>query len=334
MGFHGPFFLFKDTTMKQQNVQSHKIENDKIVPVHKSKLILEASERYELFQEKFLDSGLKIQTSFEEKNSDLILALLNSNRPINELNFLPKPLVVCTVTLVDGDDKIFSATADAPTHFTAPYKASETMALTRLFDRLDIPSIVHEHEIGDVSKSSNNCLFNSTNDSTTLTGTEEFPVDLASIPSRKDLTKSEIEDKAKSLTSKSVVEPEATADDETQAGSIVEPEATVDDETQAESVVEPEATVDDETQAESVVEPEATADDETQAESVVEPEATADFSLTSQSVSDEDAPVFPSGIPLPFHVKLTEELKLKHGNDWVNHIPLTKQEAYTFLRIR
>jgi hypothetical protein len=256
--------------MKTQIVQSHKIQNDRIVPVHKSKLILEASERYEIFQEKFLDSGLQIQTTFEEKNSDLILALIQSSRPISDINHLPKPVVVCTATLVEGNNKVLSATADAPTSFTAPYKAAETMALTRLFDRLGIPSIVHEHEIGD-TKNINDNWQNGATDSIPLTGTNELPVDLAKIPSREDI-KAEID------------------------------ASTIDTQVQT-------------------------------SEPVVETDT--DFSLTSDSVVDENSePEFPSDIPKPFHIKLVAKLQLLHGDDWVNHIPSSKQEAYSVLGIR
>ena len=313
--------------MKTQIVQSHKIQNDRIVPVHKSKLILEASERYEIFQEKFLDSGLQIQTTFEEKNSDLILALIQSSRPISDINHLPKPVVVCTATLVEGNNKVLSATADAPTSFTAPYKAAETMALTRLFDRLGIPSIVHEHEIGD-TKNINDNWQNGATDSIPLTGTNELPVDLAKIPSREDI-KAEIDASTidtQVQTSEPVVETKAIAEEDTQVQSsdpVVETEANAEEDTQVQS-------------SEPVVETKAIAEEDTQvqtSEPVVETDT--DFSLTSDSVVDENSePEFPSDIPKPFHIKLVAKLQLLHGDDWVNHIPSSKQEAYSVLGIR
>jgi hypothetical protein len=275
--------------MKAQIVQTHKVENDQIVPVHKSKLILEASERYEIFQEKFLDSGLQIQTTFEEKNSELILAFIQSSRPISEINYLPKPVVICTATLIEGSNKIISATADAPTSFTAPYKAAETMALTRLFDRLGIPSIVHEHEIGETKVNSSNWQDGST-DSIPLTGTNELPVDLEKIPSREDVR----------------VEIDSSSPN-TQVQS-------------SEPVVETEVIAEEDTQVQS-------------SEPVVE--ANIEFSLTSNSVEDKISdPEFPSDIPKPFHKQLVAKLKLAHGDDWVNHIPSTKQEAYKVLCIK
>ena len=313
--------------MKSQIVQSHKIENDRIIPVHKSKLILEASERYEIFQEKFLDSGLQIQTTFEEKNSDLILALIQSSRPISEINYLPKPVVVCTTTLVEGKNKVLSATADAPTSFTAPYKAAETMALTRLFDRLGIPSIVHEHEIGDTKNIDDNWQ-NGATDSIPLTGTNELPVNLAKIPSREDI-KAEID--------------ASTTDTQVQSSEpVVETEANTEEDTQvqtSEPVVETEVIAEEDTQvqtSEPDAETEVIAEEDTQvqtSEPVVANDT--DFSLTSDSVVDENSePEFPSDIPKPFHIKLVAKLQLLHGDDWVNHIPSSKQEAYSVLGIR
>ncbi|MGK2231344.1 MAG: hypothetical protein ACI92O_000502 [Colwellia sp.] len=332
--------------MKAQIVQTHKVENDQIVPVHKSKLILEASERYEIFQEKFLDSGLQIQTTFEEKNSELILAFIQSSRPISEINYLPKPVVICTATLIEGSNKIISATADAPTSFTAPYKAAETMALTRLFDRLGIPSIVHEHEIGETKVNSSNWQDGST-DSIPLTGTNELPVDLEKIPSREDV-RVEIDSSSPNTqvqSSEPVVETEVIAEEDTQVQSsepVVETEVIAEEDTQVQSsepVVEAEVIAEEDTQVQSsepVVEAEVIAEEDTQVQSS-EPvvEANIEFSLTSNSVEDKISdPEFPSDIPKPFHKQLVAKLKLAHGDDWVNHIPSTKQEAYKVLCIK
>ena len=321
------YLIFKEKTMKHQTVQTHKIENEQIIPINTSKLVLEASERFAVFQEKFLDSGLQIQISFEEKNSDLILALINTNRPITEINYLPKPVVICTATLVEGNTKILSATADAPTFFTAPYKAAETMALTRLFDRLGIDSIVHEHEIGTVTHLENNWK-NDSNDSTHLTGIDEFPIDLKNIPSREDISKSNV---ATSQTTQ-VVETKATAEDNTQVNA-------------SEPVVETEATAEDDTPvnaSEPVVETEAAAEDDTQvnaSEPVVETEATGDaykdFTLVCGTLEDmAKEPAFPVDLPKPFQVKLMAKLQLIYGDEWVCNIPSTKQEAYSVLGIR
>jgi hypothetical protein len=300
--------------MKNTIVQTHEVENKIIVPVTKSKLVLEAPERFELFQEKFLDTGYRIQIDFEEKYSDLLKVFMNSGRSINELSYFPKPVVLCTATLTDGERIILSACADAPIDWTTPYKGAETMALMRLFDRLGIPSIVHEHEITEF-KSMNQNNADSDSDSIHLTGVDtDLPVDFDTFLSRSDLKKQQNDESAMTQ-----VETETQVKE-----TAAETKADVEDEAQSqviETAAETKTDVEDEAQSQVI---ETTA------------ETKAEFSLTSETViaSQTTEPVFPSDLPKPFQAKLKSKLSLKHGDAWANYIPRTKQDCYTILGIQ
>lgn len=180
--------------MKKQTINSVAIdENQQIIDVVKEQILLEPTKRFELFKAQFLDNNYTILITFDthnavDKHYDLLMKCIDNNISISDFGGIPVELVVCTVLMKEGNEVVFSATADAPMDFSSPYKAAETMALNRLFDRLGIDSILHENELKVVNRLQSQIGPDST--STALTK-EDMSFDIADIPTRDELQKQE-----------------------------------------------------------------------------------------------------------------------------------------------
>jgi hypothetical protein len=180
--------------MKKQTINSVAIDaNQQIIDVVKEQILLEPTKRFELFKAQFLDNNYTIDITFDthnavDKHYDLLMKCLDNNISITDFGGIPVELVVCTVLMKQGNEVVFSATADAPMDFSSPYKAAETMALNRLFDRLGIDSILHENELKVVNRLQSQIGPDST--STALTK-EDMSFDIADIPTRDELQKQE-----------------------------------------------------------------------------------------------------------------------------------------------
>jgi hypothetical protein len=327
--------------MKTQLSTQPVLQNNKIVVTTTNQLLLEQSERYELFKQSYIDRGFLLQITFEDKNQKLLELLIQSNRDIKEMSYLPAKSVVCTASIVEVDDNgnekvILSASADAGHDWTnSPYSSSETMAIKRLFDRIGIESILHEEELNEVQANLNSPE-TSQQSSIPLTGEMQIP----KIPTRQELDAAEV---------KTDVEATVEAEVKTDVEATVEAEVKTDVEATDDSILDAIADSIEEDKAKDKVE--ATVDydlggkhsavmDELHDLNVVnldnEPlDTTVDASQEIDSEEEEFALEenhFPNDIPKPFHAKIRSKLELMHGDKWSDYIPKNQRDAMAFLK--
>ena len=256
-------------------------EKDELTEVMAQQVKLDVPERFREFKGFLEDNELQVKTSFKQiartdKHYDLLIAMVEKGISVN----LPEELVLCSISLMHGAEVFMESVADAPLSFTAPYKAAETMAYGRLFDRLGLTSIVHQKELKVVDDLQRKFQGNDAPTSVDLNDTME--IDISDIPTREELNASEqVENDldeipvSVSLTQTDskddvVVEDAAKTDTESKEDVVVEAAAETDTESKEDVVVEAAAETDTESKEDVVVEAAAETNTESKEDVVVE----------------------------------------------------------------
>ena len=335
-------------------------EKDELTEVMAQQVKLDVPERFREFKGFLEDNELQVKTSFKQiartdKHYDLLIAMVEKGISVN----LPEELVLCSISLMHGAEVFMESVADAPLSFTAPYKAAETMAYGRLFDRLGLTSIVHQKELKVVDDLQRKFQGNDAPTSVDLNDTME--IDISDIPTREELNASEqVENDldeipvSVSLTQTDskddvVVEDAAKTDTESKEDVVVEAAAETDTESKEDVVVEAELTDQDidaalDNMTLSMLSNSDTSEDEVEDDLIDLTNSQSSLldlgDLSNQapveSTSSTDSDVrslFPSDLPESFIVPLIEKLELEYFADWKNHIPKTKEDAYLLIGI-
>mgnify|MGYP000271214498 CR=1 FL=1 len=319
-------------------------EKDELTEVMAQQVKLDVPERFREFKGFLEDNELQVKTSFKQiartdKHYDLLIAMVEKGISVN----LPEELVLCSISLMHGAEVFMESVADAPLSFTAPYKAAETMAYGRLFDRLGLTSIVHQKELKVVDDLQRKFQGNDAPTSVDLNDTME--IDISDIPTREELNASEQVENDLDEIPVSVSLTQTDSKDDV----VVEDAAKTDTESKEDVVVEAELTDQDidaalDNMTLSMLSNSDTSEDEVEDDLIDLTNSQSSLldlgDLSNQapveSTSSTDSDVrslFPSDLPESFIVPLIEKLELEYFADWKNHIPKTKEDAYLLIGI-